>query len=315
MKSRTASIARAFTAVTLLVAVAVAAPSCRKKRRLEGSIPGFAIYDSSNSYLREIDRSGGVAGFCLALIGFSDEERPRAEAWFPAHIARAMNTWNAALAPHPRWPHKGELMINEIRQDTECEPNPNVIRFNVWGDGDRFRKEFCAKQENITICTSSADVAARVVYIGPVADDKSFELYNYFTVLHEYGHMLGLGDTYQIRNHQEWEGEQPPSVMNGRAVPQDQLTVDDRMGIWAVLNEIRTGKRTCEGFGAKVPLKYNSWRVLMCDPMSMAVAVPEPPNTNQPTPTPTPTAPPAPPVVPPTPGASPTPTPVATTLP
>ncbi len=164
-------------------------------------------------------------------------------------------------------------MISEIQQDSLCEPGPGYVAFNIWASGERFRKEFCEPVGALN-CTASANAQRRSVFIGPVFGDRPIDMYDYFTILHEYGHLLGMGDTYKIPEHQEWEGEQPPSVMNGLAVPHDVLTDDDRMGLWAILNEIRTGTRSCDGFGKTIDVKYNTWKLLMCDPKALSAVEP-----------------------------------------
>ena len=109
--------------------------------------------------------------------------------------------------------------------------------------------------------------------MGPINRGVSADIFYYFTILHEYGHLLALGDTYRIPGVIEWTENQPPSVMNGQNFPPEAFTADDQWGLWAVLYSLKTGKRGCQGFGKEVPMTKNQACQIMCDPRSEATYV------------------------------------------
>jgi hypothetical protein len=149
------------------------------------------------------------------------------------------------------------------------------LNVNVWATEARFKDDYCSRPNYK--CSSGAIPQYRTLYLGPWSHTKPADVFDAYRLLHEYGHLLGLGDTYRRPGVTNWVGEQPPSVMSGGS---QVLTDDDKLGLWVALRTLRTGRRSCEGFGVDVAMTENTKNLLVCDPS----AVPE--NTHG-TPSPT----------------------------
>src|SRR6185369_4248611 len=102
-----------------------------------------------------------------------------------------------------------------------------------------FQRDYCSRPGYT--CSPGAIAPLRTLYLGPWNRDESVNPYEPIITLHEYGHLLGLGDTYKIRGKNSWVGEQPPSVMNTES---ETLTEDDKLGLWAVVRALKTGRRS-----------------------------------------------------------------------
>lgn len=118
------------------------------------------------------------------------------------------------------------------------------------------------------MCASGAAVWDHLILLGPWNRTMEVDPLDDFTILHEYGHMLGLGDTYRIPGYHDWVGAQPGSVMNGHHA---QLTEDDRLGLWATVRAVKTGKRSCDGFGHELEMTANVWHAFMRAPDAQPV--------------------------------------------
>ena len=57
--------------------------------------------------------------------------------------------------------------------------------------------------------------------------------------------------------------------MNGQNVPPDVFTEDDKMGLWAMLEAVRSGQRKCGDDTVKVDMEKNTWGSLICDPQAV----------------------------------------------
>jgi hypothetical protein len=78
---------------------------------------------------------------------------------------------------------------------------------------------------------------------------------------HEFGHSMGLADTYSYTNNGGALPGQPDSMMQGAT----RFTDDDYHAIWSLWNFITTGRVRC-GPGYTPSRDYNGWGNAMCEP-------------------------------------------------
>jgi hypothetical protein len=218
-----------------------------------------------NSLLRDIEAFKGKLPVCLALIGFEESEHDDQVTKFKDLFSRAANSWNGLLSDNPAWPVKSSIELKVNSRSQPCPRPSSGFAVNVWKKPEDFKKDYCDTSSAI-VCASGAQAAEKAIYLGPVNRAKPANIYSYFVILHEYGHLLSMGDTYAIAGRSEWKTEQPPSVMNGQNVPPDSHSEDDKIGLAAVLNAVKTGRRACGTYGTPVDMQKNAWNALMCDP-------------------------------------------------
>lgn len=211
--------------------------------------------------------SNGHIPVCIGLIGFKAKDLRSSFDSFKASLVQVANDWNSLLSDHPDWPVKHGITMDFSEQDRPCEPRVYGFSVNVWRKKSTFERDYCSDGR---VCASATWPSERLMIIGPSNRGIPADVFDYYALLHEYGHLLSLGDTYQVPGRTEWEGDQPPSVMNGNNHPREQLTTDDRWGLWAVFAAIKTGKRSCDVYGSDVPMSVNDYRYVMCDPRSVA---------------------------------------------
>ncbi len=260
-----------FHRMIAVVLVAGCVFACKVRSLETSSDLRFAIGDARYSLLKDIEEKNGKIPVCLALIGFPAEERNDAETRFKDMLSRAANSWNSLLKGHPDWPLRRDIELVFTVQETECPTSQSGFSARIWRNSGDFRRDYCSRPGYV--CTSGASAITRFLNIGPENRGNPSDIYNYFTIVHEYGHLLGLGDTYRNKGLSDWDVDQPPSVMNGQNFPPEVFTTDDRWGVWATLNALKSGRRDCRGYGKEVEMKLNTWQNVMCDPRAEATYV------------------------------------------
>jgi hypothetical protein len=241
---------------------------CKEQAKNSASEMKYALMNPQYSMLRDIEATKGKLPVCFGFIGFKDEEHKEAVQKFRELFMKAVNAWNGLLSDNPNWPIKSEISLIINSRDERCPRPSRGFAVNVWSDPEQFKREFCGSAL-AKVCASGARAVEKTIYIGPVNRGKVANLYSYFVVLHEFGHLLSLGDTYEVPGASEWDNNQPPSVMNGQNVPPDLFTEDDKMGVWAMLEAVRSGQRKCGEDTVKVDMQKNSWGSLICDPQAV----------------------------------------------
>ena len=196
--------------VILLVSLS-ATLGCKDKVKSEDSGMKYALMQQQYSMLRDIEATKGKLPVCFGLIGFKDEEHKDAVQKFRDLFMKAINAWNGLLSDNPGWPVKNEISLIINSRDERCPRPSRGFAVNVWNDPEQFKREFCGTAA-AKVCASGARAVERTIYIGPVNRGKVANLYSYFVVLHEFGHLLSLGDTYEVPGASEWENNQPPSI-------------------------------------------------------------------------------------------------------
>jgi uncharacterized protein YraI len=234
-------------------------------------VDDFAVLpvNTLSSVLPAIEDSEGQPDVCVGMIGFTPAETAQRYELLKQQVTEAMNQWNGLLAGNPLWHFRGRIAPNYMMQTTECTQTIYTgFSVNLWKDVARFRSEFCTKNRIVdSRCVSSAYSNRRIFYLGPWNRTREVEPLDWSLPMHEYGHLLGLGDTYETDGFNEWEGEQPASVMNGLSYT---LTDDDRLGLWAVLRQVKTGVRGCEGT-KEAQYTINGYGSILCNAKSTPV--------------------------------------------
>ncbi len=257
-----------YSLKSVIIVGLLAVVGCKEQTKNSASEMKYALMSPQYSMLRDIEATKGKLPVCFGLIGFKDEEHKEAVQKFRDLFMKAVNAWNGLLSDNPNWPIKSEINLVINSRDGRCSRPSRGFAVNVWSDPEQFKREFCGTAL-AKVCASGARAVEKAVYIGPVNRGKIANLYSYFVVLHEFGHLLSLGDTYEVPGASEWENNQPPSVMNGQNVPPDLFTEDDKMGLWAMLEAVRSGQRKCGEDTVKVDMKKNTWGSLICDPQAV----------------------------------------------
>lgn len=232
----------------------------------------FSVLDvsSATSILPVVEARRGALRVCLALIGFG-AETAAANTKMSAVIKSAIGEWNDLLVGNPDWAIPTTAPVITV-QVTECGGTTGDMRVNVWKDASTFTTDYCGRRPT-WICSSAGSTSTRTVYIGPVNRGVPEDVFDPYTLRHEYGHMIGLGDTYRIAGSHDWVGTQPPSVMNRGSLT---LTDDDKFGLWVTLRTVKTGSRSCDDFGTEQAMTSNVWRSIMCDSSTRPVTTDTP---------------------------------------
>lgn len=224
----------------------------------------FSLNPTSESMLLDIERNGGALSVCIALV----DSPADAQSWRDRAVANINDTtraWNDLIKDHPLWSVREIVPRYTFVNGRQCSPSSAMVKVNIWTSVARFKSSWCAGQPE---CASSASPKTRTFGLGPWNRTAPADPLEPFATLHEYGHLLGLGDTYKIPGYNSWIGEQPPAVMNGMS---ETLTDDDKLGLWAMLNALKTGRRSCDGFGHPVKMTANTWGSVMCDTRSVVI--------------------------------------------
>ncbi|SMF34817.1 hypothetical protein SAMN06296036_110165 [Pseudobacteriovorax antillogorgiicola] len=215
----------------------------------------FGVFSNASEYslLPMIEKSGKI-DFCVSFQG----EDPSLELKEKVRIAaeNAVFQWNGQLVGmrNPIWPHI-QIESKVIFKVDDCDQfeNRSVVKINLW------------KSEEVWISTfsdtkrSHARLREGTINLHPrYWTENQFKLE--YVVLHEYAHLLGIGDTYHIagRNTPDY---QPASAMRTSGNP---ITSDDRGAIRALWKYLRTGQFSCGDEFIAVNSKYNLWQQNFC---------------------------------------------------
>lgn len=227
----------------LMIGLLVGCRSVQRDTRV-----AFALNRTDRSLLPKIDRKGRL-DVCVGMVeGPFDTAR---RDLYERSIENAVGEWNALLVGmrDPVW-RRAVVMTDIVFEVGSCEGYD--LNVNVWTTVERWEATFPE-------LASHVDMPTFTINVDPRWDTPR---YHDYLVRHEYGHMLGMGDTYTTEGVLEPVG-QPTSIYN-QMLP--ILTDDDRAGVRAAWRYARTGYLSC---GPGYHIGYateNAFRYLFCVP-------------------------------------------------
>ena len=229
---------------TLLVAVASLSllTSCK---HAQTSKPTFSTYDHDYirqvSLLSQIHDSGGTLKVTITFFNKGELVVSPTQAEIDAEVnklERAFNAWIQPLQGLDGWRTKSVKIEPKVITDIKGAP----CDYLVW-DSDYYCKLIDGPQ--IFYLIKEVGVYLRA-HVGPRPENMMMVMApedDYNTYLHEVGHTLGMGDTYEEYGYQKLNEEHPKSVMRGEKI--EELTQDDRDGIQFVWRYLATGLKSC----------------------------------------------------------------------
>ncbi len=255
---------RAAVAVLLAGALGAGCVAADESEPASGE-DAFSVnpFPTSFSLLPAIENSGGKIDVCVGLVGFTPAKAQEAAAKLPVLIKDSVRKWNALLTGNPLWTLNREIETTVNVYTGRCPSTLGTFRVSVWATAQGFIADHCS---TTSTCAPAANPGRREIFLGPYNRGRAQDMFAPYVMLHEYGHLLGLGDTYKTPGALDFPGTQPPSVMN---VLSQTLTDDDKRGLWVTLRELKTGIRSCDGFGAEIPMTANTSYLMMCDPRAV----------------------------------------------
>jgi hypothetical protein len=177
-----------------------------------------------------------------------------------AEVSRTVGTWSTALQSIPEWPVHRDIEVVPVQNWQEAD-----IMFAYFSSIADLKKRYPNSTGSALIFEESRRnkpliVVDREELAGVVA--QGFPEIS--ILVHEFGHALGLGDTYEMEGYQTGIGRHRRSVMRGGVGARygefsSTPTEDDVAGLSAKLAEIRTGRFVCpKGYVEQGVLKDNS---------------------------------------------------------
>lgn len=219
--------------------------------------------DPSQTLLPVIERSGGQLTGCLGLIAFNDLTfQWSIRDWALAAIPKTLNLWNDALRGFPLWTAQGPLQVAITVVEGRCPDTPKAdVSVEIWGTARAFERDICPPTRTTPCAPGASD---RVIHIGPVNRGRPQSIRSDFFLLHEFGHLMGLGDTYRIPGHWDWNGpDQKGSVMRGTLF--EKPAPDDIRGLRAVVTQLKTGVRSCGPGAVERKATASTWGDVLCE--------------------------------------------------
>ena len=232
---------KSWGSVALLCATLLASLGCRDRTN-SSSDTKYALSRAAyidRSLARDIP-SGNIRA-CIAVVDVLRGEEATAAKWFSSvsrDLQQSLLAWAALIPKGSRYGPREPLRVDIVTDQNFCtDSDINVIIALHNGDGWRRACEFYTYDGP---CRSYAHPPARRISINLSPEQK---LYNGMpTMLHEIGHLFGLGDLYEAAGYQRNIGKHAAAVMGGDSAT---LTTEDQVGLLAVLHYLDTGKREC----------------------------------------------------------------------
>jgi len=192
--------------------------------------------------------------------------------------------WISVVQQSPGWVSKAQKNYRIAPQDGQCAQSfvggSAAFKINFYGTVQDQVKWTCGALnpvarsfQQVGLCGtasnySSASPDDRTVVVSPkIGSQARPENFLFKTVLHEFGHVLGLADLYKGlgSNH---AGGMTPSIM---AYTANGLSGDDKLGIWNIEQATRTGVWDCGGHASARNLNPTNGKTY-CKPSASSLA-------------------------------------------
>jgi hypothetical protein len=212
--------------------------SCRHVGAPVASSPSFAVYPDANKWLLPKIAKTSALNACIVYQGnvkpTSFQIRAKENS-----LAVAVIKWNAALKRANVGWKIDAVALKTLSGIGQCPAANYDMTILVWTDSATWNRDHAKGQR------SYADVNRGEIHLDPEAFDglPSGDL-RQWVIVHEYGHLLGLGDTYTEKGESQPQESHPPSVYRGEGGTWDP-SPDDIAGIGAVWKYIETGSFSC----------------------------------------------------------------------
>lgn len=169
---------------------------------------------------------------------------PQQAAFTRAAIDKAVRAWTSALDDNDFWPCKAGVRVEHSLGNV----GPGTIQVYI----------------DAAVSRSYAVVGSNQIYLSPQYTNAS-DPYAERVILHEFGHMFGLADTYTEPGYQQPIG-QPSGIMN-QLYSVAWLTPDDYAGADALYEYINGRGQFCEDDYAVGGAYENKNNVAFCVPV------------------------------------------------
>lgn len=208
----------------------------------------FSIPELRNSTLKQIAKNGSIKFF------IRNSKDPEINNKAKEAVKNAANEWNEALSTNESWPQKPGIQVVFLDKDPDPqskETNPQKIKHvtldlvNNKLEMKKLNDEFYGedlKQYSPTGGASFTEFSKRIIHI----DVEEFKKKGNKLVTHEFGHILGLLDTYvdiKDRTQTASAAYQMKSMMKGNS---ETLTKDDVEGISLIWSKVDDPKYKME---------------------------------------------------------------------
>jgi hypothetical protein len=253
----------------LLVSLLLGAAACKTETPADSEVD-YAYYESTrkdyqdHSFLKVIHNGKGTLHVIIDYRNFKDPVSAQKQEELKTAVVNVVNEWNDAVAGNRAWKYdRVKVTFSEEKADQYCQP------------GEKYW--VCEHSDKIKLIIDDAVNRSygnmwqgMMVLSGDLLGSSLNKGENSYKVLaHEYGHLLGLGDTYSEQGYQS-PLDQPAAIMNS-LYEVDGLTSDDRYGIqnlWSYLTG-KDGKSVCRANYKKG--EAGSGKGVFCIPKKSAV--------------------------------------------
>lgn len=248
------------------IPVALLALGCIKLKD-DKSKPHFVLLGKEklkNSILPQLAADKDIV-LCTRVIGNDDSSRQRDLHRLNIAVTKALRTWLASLAKIPGWPATNEKNITFL-----CNGQQR-LDIEFFQDIRSFKAKYPFE-------SSFSDMANKRISLHPADIDyliesdfvqKDANLALEFVVLHELGHQIGLGDTYDKLSYISPIGEHGVSVMHGGNGIENKKSVlmpslDDQAALRALYDFLATGNLSCNDGFKELPGRKPFGTLVVC---------------------------------------------------
>lgn len=238
------ALGRAELKILLVLASAFSFFTCRTIPQSDSQASYAISYQSrevfrSKSALSMIDRGAGALTVTLAFKNFQQAPTADQKLRIKNTMTQAITTWIAGLRPidNWKWPNV-KIVYNEDNIDAVCREDASYWNCDHGSSiklivDNKANRSYANMDHGLVLLEGS--------YLNPsdptLRDASGMNKNLLKLLMHEFGHVMGLGDTYAETGYQNPQNS-PKAVMNS-FFSVDTLTDDDRAGLralWAFIN-------------------------------------------------------------------------------